>query len=215
MKVWHQYVQQGLYTPANATSLLIGTFPSILVRKAFNRVRSTDVDFFYGSADNNFWKDLGIIYRRSFPQDHSEEAIKERERLLDDLRLGLTDAILSCETKGSAMDLALEKIELNTTIINVLDEHPAIETLYFTSSSGKTNAESLTLKMLRENKRISKMRIEQNSPRMRHFLYRDERNKERLLKSITLYSPSPLAEQWGVTPEKRRAQYKQQLPALA
>ena len=215
MRVWHQYVQQGLYTPANATGLLIGTFPSILVRKAFNRMRPTDVDFFYGSADNNFWKDLGIIYKRSFRQDHSEEAIKERERLLDDLKLGLSDAILSCETKGSAVDLALQNIELNTTIVDVLDQHPTIEALYFTSSSGKTNAESLTLKMLREEGRISKMKIIQTSPRMRHFLYRDKKNKERLLKSITLYSPAPLAEQWCITPEKLRVQYQQYLPSLA
>src|SRR5690349_11972728 len=122
MKVWHQYIQQGLYTPKNATSLLIGTFPSILVRKAFGRLRSTDVDFFYGSADNNFWKDLGKIYGRTFRQDHSKEAIEEREQLLDDLGLGLSDVVLSCDTNGSAMDLALQNIELNHHLVEVVDK---------------------------------------------------------------------------------------------
>jgi G:T/U-mismatch repair DNA glycosylase len=216
MRVYHKYIQQGLYTPANATSLLIGTFPSILIREAFGRRRSTDVDFFYGSADNNFWKDLGIIYKRQFRQDHSPEAIHEREHLLNDLRMGLSDCILSCETNGSAMDLALQNIEMNTTLVTVLDQYPTITTLYFTSSSGKTNAETGTLKILRDAGRLSKMKIKQKSgPRIRSFIFLDMHQKERTMKTITLYSPSPLAEQWGVTPEKRLAQYKEYLPKLS
>jgi hypothetical protein len=36
-----------------------------------------------------------------------------------------------------------------------------------------------------------------------------------LLNTITLYSPSPLAEQWGgLTKEKRRTQYATYLPKL-
>lgn len=215
MKVWHEYIQRGLYTPANATSLLIGTFPSILVRKAFNRLRPTDVDFFYGSADNNFWKDLGKIYGKNFRQDQSKEAIIEREQLLNDLKLGLSDVVLSCETNGSAMDLALQNIELNHHLVDVLDKHSTINKLYFTSSSGKTNAESMSLKILRDHNRISKMKIVQTGPRIRNFIFKDAKNKERAFTSITLYSPSPLAEQYGITPEKRLAQYKEFLPKIS
>ncbi len=215
MKVWHEYIQKGLYTPKDATALLIGTFPSILVRKAFNRLRATDVDFFYGSADNNFWKDLGKLYNRSFRQDGSNEAIKEREALLDDLKLGLSDVVLACETAGSAMDLALQNIELNYYLVEVLDKHPTINKLYFTSSSGKTNAETMSLKILRDADRISKMRIVQKGPRIRNFLFKDKKNKEREFTSVTLYSPSPLAEQYGINPERRLAQYKEYLPKLS
>lgn len=215
MKVWHQYIQQGLYTPKDATALLIGTFPSILVRKAFGRLRPTDVDFFYGSADNNFWKDLGKIYGRTFRQDQTREAIEEREQLMDNLKLGLSDVVLSCETNGSAMDLALQNIELNHHLVEVLDKHPTINKLYFTSSSGKTNAESMSLKILRDANRLSKMKILQTGPRIRNFIFHDNKNRERQFTSITLYSPSPLAEQYGITPEKRLAQYKEYLPKLA
>ncbi len=214
MRIEHRYIKQGLYTPAGATSLLVGTFPSVLVREAFNRLRPTDVDFFYGSIDNNFWKDLGIIYNRNFSFTRSQEAVEERMELLDELKMAMSDAIFACETTGSAMDTALQNIEPNVYVIDVLDNTPTIHTLFFTSSSGKVNAETLTLRVLKESGRMTKMKITQKSgPRMRSFLFTDKTGKQHPMKSVTLYSPSPLAEQWGgLTPEKRRAQYSMYLP---
>lgn len=216
MRVEHRYIKKGWYVPQAAQAMLLGTFPSVLIREAFGRVRPTDVDFFYGSMDNNFWKDMGIIYEQEFLFTRTKEAIEQRMALLDSLGLALSDAIYSCESKGSAMDTALEHIELNQKIITVLDKNPTIQTLYFTSSSGKINAETLTLRLLKQEGRMSQMKIIQKSgPRMRSFVYRDDKNQERALKAITLFSPSPLAEQWGgLTPEKRRAQYKQWLPQM-
>jgi G:T/U-mismatch repair DNA glycosylase len=216
MRVEHRYVKEGMYTPQGATSLLIGTFPSILIREKFNRVRPTDVDFFYGSIDNNFWTDLGIIYDRTFSFDRSEKAIEQRIDLLDAIKMAMSDAIFACETSGSAMDTALQNIELNDQIISVLDKNPSISKLYFTSSSGKVNAETLTLRLLKESKRLSQMKIlQKNSPRKRTFLFIDINGSVRMIDTVTLISPSPLAEQWGgITPEKRQAVYKQHLPAL-
>jgi G:T/U-mismatch repair DNA glycosylase len=216
MRIEHRYIKQGLYTPAGATSLLLGTFPSVLVRETFNRLRPTDVDFFYGSIDNNFWKDLGIIYNRTFSFTRNQEAVQERMRLLDQLKMAMSDAIFACETSGSAMDTALQNIEPNIYLIDVLDSTPTIDTLFFTSSSGKVNAETLTLRVLKEANRMSKMKITQKSgPRMRSFLFTDKTGKQHPMKSITLYSPSPLAEQWGgLTPEKRRDQYRKYLPKI-
>ncbi|MER3464678.1 MAG: hypothetical protein C4329_10020 [Chitinophagaceae bacterium] len=58
------------------------------------------------------------------------------------------------------------------------------------------NAKTLPLRVLKENKRMQQMKIVQKSgPRIRRFLYLDEKNNERAMKTITLYSPSPLAEQ--------------------
>jgi G:T/U-mismatch repair DNA glycosylase len=209
-------VKQGLYTPHGATALLIGTFPSVLIREAFNRLRPTDTDFFYGSIDNNFWQDMGAIYNRSFRFDQSEEAVQQRKALLNDLGLGLSDAIYACQTAGSAMDTALQHIELNEHLIHTLDNAPSIATLFFTSSSGKVNAESLTLRLLKERGRTSQMKITQQSgPRKRAFIFTDIEGRQRLMNTVTLYSPSPLAEQWGgVTPEKRRTQYQTYLPPI-
>jgi len=216
MRVEHRYIKEGLYTPKDATGLLIGTFPSVLIREKFGRLRATDTDFFYGSIDNNFWPDLAAIYHRTFRFDWSEEAIEQRKDLLDGLGLALSDAIFACQTLGSAMDTALQNIELNKRLIQTLDNTPTITTLYFTSSSGKVNAESLTLRLLKEEGRSSGMKItQQKGPRMRSFLFIDQDGKQRLIKTITLYSPSPLAEQWGgLTREKRRQQYETFLPKL-
>lgn len=216
MRVEHRYIKQGLYTPKDATSLLIGTFPSVLIREKFGRLRPTDTDFFYGSIDNNFWPDLGALYNRAFRFDNSEEAVQQRKDLMDDLKLALSDAIFSCETHGSAMDTALQSLELNERLIETLDSTPTITTLYFTSSSGKVNAETLTLRLLKERGRSSYMKIRQTGPRMRSFAFTDANGIQRVLKTITLYSPSPLAEQWGgLTKEKRRQQYATYLPKLS
>lgn len=216
MRIVHRYIEKGWYTPAAATALLIGTFPSILVREQFGRVRDTDIDFFYGSIDNNFWRDLSIIYRTPLSFVRSEEAVTQRMDLLDRLGLALSDCIYACETTGSAMDTALQNIEWNRSLITVLDQHRAINTLLFTSSSGKVNAESGSLKILREGGRLSGMRIIQKSgPRRRSFSFLQSDGRSRLLNTFTLISPSPLAEQWGgITPEKRRALYAACLPKL-
>src|SRR5215218_9306196 len=137
MRVEHRYVRAGLYTPQGATALLIGTFPSVLIREQFGRLRPTDSDFFYGSIDNNFWSDLGAIYNRSFLFNWSEQAVQQRKDLLDELGLALSDAVFACETSGSAMDTALQHIELNEYLVKTLDNTPTITQLYFTSSSGK------------------------------------------------------------------------------
>jgi hypothetical protein len=137
-------------------------------------------------------------------------------KLLEDLKMAMSDAIFACETSGSAMDTALQNIEPNIYLVDVLDNTPTIDTLFFTSSSGKVNAESLSLRVLKDSGRMTKMKITQKSgPRMRSFWFTDKIGKQRAMKSITLFSPSPLAEQWGsLTPEKRRAQYQQFLPKL-
>jgi G:T/U-mismatch repair DNA glycosylase len=216
LRVVHRYLDKGWYTPKNAQAILLGTFPSVLIREAFGRVRQSDVDFFYGSRDNNFWPDLSIIYNYHLSYDRTKEAIQQRMQLLDKLHLGLSDAIFACTTLGSAMDTALQNIELNTGLIKTLDTHPSIITLYFTSSSGKVNAESLTLKILKDADRLSKMKIIQKSrPRMREFLFTDVNHQQRTIRTITLISPSPLAEQMaGIKPEQRRAQYVKHLPKL-
>lgn len=214
LRVEHRYIARGWYTPPGATALLLGTFPSVLIREAFGRVRNSDVDFFYGSADNNFWKDLALIYQTPLLYARTEEAVQQRMHLLDALGLALSDAIFACTTTGSAMDTALQNIEPNTSIIQTLDNHHTIDTLYFTSSSGKVNAESLTLRLLKVEGRLGNMKIiQQSRPRRRQFLYTNAKGAQRMMHTVTLISPSPLAEQMaGISPHQRRELYHTWLP---
>ncbi len=216
IRVEHRYIARGWYTPTGATALLLGTFPSVLIREAFGRVRQTDVDFFYGSNDNNFWKDLSLIYQTPLLYARTEEAVQQRMHLLDTLKLALSDAIFACTTTGSAMDTALQNIELNEGIIKTLDANDTITTLYFTSSSGKVNAESLTLRLLKEKSRLTQMKIiQQSRPRRRQFLYTNAQGVRRMMHTVTLISPSPLAEQMaGISPHQRRELYQTWLPKM-
>lgn len=215
MHIIHRYVQQGLYTPPGAVGLLIGTFPSVLVKQAYGRMRPNDVDFFYGSAENNLWRDFSAIYNVSLLQENSAAAVEQRLQLLEQLRLAITDIVASTFTTGGATDTSLQNIELNPGIVQLLHNHPSINRLYFTSGSGKVNAESLTLKLLKESGSVTNVQIiSKTTPRQRQFVFAGN-NGRRIITATTLYSPSPLAEQWGgVTPEKRQQQYRSILPPL-
>lgn len=200
MVVEHRYIARGWYTPPVATAMLLGTFPSVLIREAFGRVRQTDVDFFYGSADNNFWKDLSIIYNKPLLFERTEIAVRQRMELLDSLKLALSDAIFSCTTSGSAMDTALQNIVLNERIIQTLDDVPAIDKLYFTSSSGKVNAESLTLRLLKEKGRSSGMRIvQQSGPRRRTFVFTGRNGQKRMINTVPLFRHRRWPSKWPVS----------------
>lgn len=216
MLVNHRYIEQGLYTPENATALLVGTFPSILIRQAKGDViRQRDVDFYYGSADNLFWKDLAIIYNRPLLFEWGNKAVQQRKQLLSDQGLAITDIIASCETAGGAADHAITVKATNTGILTLLDNHPTITTLFFTSGSGVNGAEQLTMRMLTNNKRISKIKIiQKTNPKIRSFLFHTSTGATRPMQAITLYSPSPLAKRAGITDDIRRKQYAEYLPKL-
>ncbi|MGN6603200.1 MAG: hypothetical protein ACTHK8_12170 [Ginsengibacter sp.] len=215
MIVTHRYITEGLYIPENATGLIVGTFPSVLIRQALNNLRACDVNFYYGSCDNFFWTDLERIYNKRFQYDWTNESVKQRKASLNELQLAITDIVLECETDGGTTDNALVNCVINEFLINVLDNNPNIKTLFFTSGTGKINADRLTLKLLRERRRIYKRSITQRqNPKIRTFIFRSANGLKREMKSVTLYSPSPVAKRGGVTDDKRRIQYETYLPKI-
>jgi G:T/U-mismatch repair DNA glycosylase len=216
MIVNHRYIEEGLFIPEKATALLIGTFPSILIQQAKGRaLRPRDVNFYYGSADNFFWNDLELIYDRPLTYAWTDKAVEDRKQLLADIGMGITDIITACETEGGAADHAIIVHSKNEGIFNILEENPSINTLYFTSGSATNGADRLTMQLLRMNKKISKVKVEQKiNPKIRTFLFHGADGGKREMRSMTLYSPSPLAKRGGVTAEIRRIQYEKFLPTL-
>ena len=214
--VYHRYIQQGLFVPAAPKALLIGTFPSVLIKEAFGQLVPTDVNFYYGSTSNLFWRDMEKIYGQKFLYNFSQEAAEQRKGLLEKLNLAITDVIESCNTEGGVTDTSLNGVIVHEGIISILDQHPGITQLFFTSSSGKINAERLSLSLLNSKGRISSMNISQNSaPKIRNFIYADHQNNRRMMQAVSLYSPSPFAKRYGVTDEKRNEQYKTYLPKMS
>lgn len=214
--VCHRYIQQGLFVPAAPEALLIGTFPSVLIKEAFGQLGPADVNFYYGSTSNLFWRDLERIYNRKLLYNFSQEAVEQRKDLLEKLKLAITDIIESCDTEGGVTDTSLGGITIHEGVISILDQHPGITRLFFTSSSGKVSAERLSLNLLNSSGRISASRISQKSaPKIREFIYTDHQNNKRAMQAVSLYSPSPFAKRYGVTDEKRNEQYKTYLPKMS
>lgn len=214
MIVNHRYIEEGLFIPKNATALLIGTFPSILIQQAKgNALRPRDVNFYYGSTDNFFWNDLELIYNRPLSFAWTNEAVDQRKELLGDIRLGITDIIAACTTEGGAADHAITIHSKNEGIFKILEDNPAINTLFFTSGSAINGADRLTMQLLTTQMRISKVKIVQKiNPKIRTLQFHEKTGIVREMKSITLYSPSPLAKRGGVTDQIRRDQYEKYLP---
>lgn len=215
MTINHRYIRNNLFVPDGAVALVVGTFPSVLIKEAKKSLSIDDVDFYYGSHNNFFWKDLENIANRKLTYLRTAGAIEERKQLLASLKTGITDIILQCETTGGAADQDLGRLVYNDGIVDMLDENPTVTTLFFTSGSGRVNAATLTLRLLKSKGRISKVRVTQKtSPKIRTFVFTSASGETRELRSVTLYSPSPTARRGGVTEEKRRSQYSEYLKGL-
>ena len=120
------------YIPPGATVVVIGTFPPA------QRVWS--FDFFYPNKNNYFWKIIARIAGCSLFYFSGKEAVNERKRLLNQLKLGVSDMGQIIHRKnGSSLDQNLEIVAF-MDIIRMLQENPSVRKLIFTSSSGKSSA---------------------------------------------------------------------------
>jgi TDG/mug DNA glycosylase family protein len=97
----------------NSTTLILGSFPSILSRAN---------DFYYGNPHNRFWPMLAELYQEKLPENN-----EERKALILRHQLALYDTIYSCEIKGSSdasvshvvpADLSLIKAPIHQILLN-------------------------------------------------------------------------------------------------
>ena len=71
-----------------ARFLVLGTFPS---------VKSRETGFYYGHAQNRFWRVLAAVYEQDVPV-----TIGEKRALLEACGIALWDVLASCRIAGSA-----------------------------------------------------------------------------------------------------------------
>lgn len=82
------------FIPTNAKKLLIGSIPPPRFCTKSGILKTDDVNFYYGSCDNLFWKLVSKIINNQLRYENSESAVEERKKILENLKIGITDIVL-------------------------------------------------------------------------------------------------------------------------
>lgn len=173
------------FIPNNATKLIIGTIPPERFFK--KNLSECDVNFYYGSHDNAFWKLISEIANIDFLRKNNSEEIDKRKNFLSNNGIGICDIVKKTYRKnGSSLDRDLDIVEF-LDIADILEKHPTINTLIYTSDSG--GVKSFMTKYLKSkfSKEICHRTIDKTQRK-----YSLEINNRKYNVEI-LYSPSPTA----------------------
>jgi hypoxanthine-DNA glycosylase len=121
------------YVPKGAKKLIIGTIPPSRFCNKTEPLVEGDVNFYYGSKDNGFWKILEEIFNKKFQYTNSIEAVEARKQLLTKLGIGITDIVAECvHENGKSSDRDLKEIK-HKDISTLLENNTSIGTLIYTS----------------------------------------------------------------------------------
>lgn len=185
------------YIPADSEKLIIGTIPPPRFCKEPYQLYEDDVNFYYGSRDNYFWCIFEEVFATKLEFGNSEQAVQQRKDLLKKLKIGITDIVDSCIHVGdSAADSVLKEIK-HRDIKLLLQEHPSINTLIYTSEFVK--------KLMNEH--LKTYHLIDQSNRKKQSLKIDSK----LYQVKILYSPSPsaLINLGKDGAKKRKEQYRE------
>ncbi len=182
------------YIPSGATKLLIGTFPTDARNRKYN--------FFYCSSTNRFWEVLSAVAGHPFEMLSGVNAIEERERILDKLKLGLTDmGKIIYRQQGSSKDHSLFPIEF-MDIVQILHKYPAIATLIVSGNSqGNSSLSWFSIFCSLNNIKLNVKELEKQQA-TEIFM------ADRKVKVLLAYSPSRLSR---ITTEKLIESYSKML----
>jgi len=187
----------------DATKLIIGTIPP--ARFAKGELESDDVNFYYGSRDNQFWDIIGQISNIDFQKENSDNEIQKRKQFLKEQKIGICDIILKTRRKNdSALDKDLYDIEHLDIVNEILSKNPQIDTLIYTSEFVKEQMTSLLKNIFK--KEICHISTDEDKIKKINI-------NDKEYKVLILYSPSKNALR-GIgkdASEKRLKQYKEYL----
>lgn len=121
------------FIPKGSTKLIIGTIPPQRFCKSEPEFKDGDVNFYYGSRDNNFWRIIKIAFNTNFDLKNTEKAVTQRMNWLSERKIAITDIVECCIHKdGNASDESLIEIE-RKDLLKLLIANPEIKTLIYTS----------------------------------------------------------------------------------
>ena len=187
------------FVSAGATKLIIGTIPPYRFCIEPQALRDGDVNFYYGSRDNAFWRLIGQATGEAFDYANTQAAIEQRKVVLAKRSMGITDVIKSCvHQDGKSDDISLREIEPKP-IARLLAEHPTIDTLIYTGRSSQNNSVMFLMNQYVADRHYHSSMAE---PAKKSVVIGG-----RTYRVILLYSPSPNALR-SVDAKTRLEQYK-------
>lgn len=172
------------FIPENATKLIVGTLPP--PRFTTGILKEGDVDFCYGSRDGLLWIVLDKLFDLNLKFENTAEAIEQRERFLAERGIGICDMVESSRrVKIDASDIGMQEVELRN-MIQILKDHPRIETLLFTGGNSKNGPEYFFRKHLQNTGSGIKLKVISNEvPRVHQFVL-----DGRAINTVSLTAPS-------------------------
>lgn len=184
------------FIPKGAKKLIIGSIPPPRFCIIPQEISNEDVNFYYGSKDNSFWRIMQEIFNTDLQYKNTASAIEQRKELLKNLSIGITDIIDECiHINNSASDEDL-KILKHKDIFGLLNVNESIETLIYTSDFVKKQINSIYK---------TYHTIDKNNTRKQTVKIGNKTYNVRVL-----FSPSPLAliNMGKNGTEKRKEQYR-------
>jgi agmatine deiminase len=144
----HPYLD---FVPQGTEILIIGTTPPPRFYKYQKKLFDTDVDFYYGSNRNHFWRILGQVFNTKFEFENTDEAVEQRKDFLTKHKMGITDMVdcLDHSNPNSALDSDITNIKFRD-VWSILLEQVSINKIFFTSHSQKNSAKQLFLDYLNQ-----------------------------------------------------------------
>lgn len=157
--------------------LIVGTLPP--PRFCDKNLKLKDVNFSYGSQDNQLWQVLNKLFNLNLLFDNSNTAIEQRINFLNINKIGICDIVESCEReKIDASDIGMKNIILRD-LISYIKKYPNIQRIIFTGKNTKNSPEYFFRKQLL-NYKYKLVTIE--NPNIR------EHNLNIFNRTLTLYS---------------------------
>ncbi len=128
------------FVPRGATRLIVGTMPPYRFCIEPKQLNITDVDFYYGSKDNEFWHLVEQVSGETFDYELTEKAIAQRKAFLEKRKIGITDIVKSCtHINGKSDDASLKSIEPKPLQL-LLEANKTIDTLIYTGRNNQQNS---------------------------------------------------------------------------
>lgn len=172
LEMWKHYHPYPPYIFSNTTRLIVGTLPP--PRFSIGTLNAADVDFCYGSSNGMLWKIWDRLYGLNLKYENTAAAIAQRKAFLKREGIGICDIVAAAYRKKiDASDLGMEQVELRN-LLQVLKEHPKINTLIFTGGNSKNGPEYFFRQLLKQAQ-LKLLRVSHEVPRKHEFIWEGRR----------------------------------------